>query len=78
MGSAFRELLRLIIEAELLQSDPSQKDEEEGVEEMTTCASIGAMGYQLPLGMDPDSVNVGAADARSRGGKKKRNKKDKK
>lgn len=53
------------------------EDEEESVEEMASCGgagSVGAFGYQLPLGTDPDSVNVGAADMRSG----KRNKKEKK
>jgi hypothetical protein len=72
MGTLFREWLRLVIEAELLKTNPSQEDEEDGVEEMTSCGSIGAMGYQLPLGMDSDSVNVKTPSRKNR---KKKNKK---
>jgi len=53
-------------------------EEDEEMEEMSSCGSVGAMGYQLPLGMDPDTVNVGAVDTRSKRSGKKRNKKDKK
>jgi hypothetical protein len=60
-----------MIEAELLMSDPSQKDEDEGVEEMSSCGSVGAFGYQLPLGASPDNVNVGIADKRPRRNGKK-------
>lgn len=68
----------MTIEEALLASTPSQVDEEDGVEEMASCGSVGAFGYQLPLGMDPHSVNVGASDTRSRQNRKKQNKKEKK
>ena len=75
MNARLKELLRLVIEAELLSSRLDSEGDD--IEEMVGCGSIGAMGYALPLGMDPNAVNVGVADMRTTK-KKKRSKKGKK
>lgn len=50
---ALRRRIRVIIESIISGEENVDLDNEEEIEEMTTCASIGAMGYQLPLGMSP-------------------------
>ena len=51
---SLKEFIELVTEEDLLTNDEPTQDDNE-VDEMTTCGSIGAMGYQAPLGLDPTS-----------------------
>ena len=74
-----KEWLRLFIEEHLLSASPSHEEEERGVREMCGvggAGSVGSFGYQLPLGADPDDVNVKKEPSHRRKNRKKNSKKN--
>lgn len=78
METLLKEWLRLIVEEHLLSSFPP-KEKEEDVREMCGAGgagAVGSFGYQLPLGADPDDVNVKDEPSRRRKSRKRNSKKN--
>lgn len=73
-----KEWLRLIIEDHILSSVP-HTEEEQNVREMCGAGGaggIGSFGYQLPLGVDADDVNVKDEPSHRRSNRKRKAKKN--